>query len=161
MGCGEESGGGGNDAGHRGTVNRDPAEGRGRARFEMKMEYLPSGSPDCPLIRLYDFTQSEVGSVARDFTRLAAGEVMSVALHDQAHIQCVGGCRLTLKHSASDRGIQKIDAPIAFECELTTDGWQDVSDRARPLTSDSAGEVFQWLDETSDISLLRSRTGRW
>lgn len=49
----------------------------------MKLEYLSEGSPECPLIRLYDFTTDESGLTAstwnhivdliEPFTRAAVG----------------------------------------------------------------------------------------
>ena len=43
----------------------------------MRLEYLPDGSPLCPLIRLFDFTPAEAGQLAAAVSDLAAGRARS------------------------------------------------------------------------------------
>jgi hypothetical protein len=128
----------------------------------MKMEHLATGSDDCPLLRLYDFTPNEVGQLCGVFTSLASGTVCIVALHEQPFIQPVDGCRLTLRAAKRDKGIEAVDTN-SFECILTEDGWEDEAERAKSLTGDDARGHHQWLlnSTPSEIRLLLSCDGCW
>ena len=126
----------------------------------MKLEYLESGSSDCPLVRLYEFDASDLAHLCEHFQLLALGTVQRVALHELPFVEAVNHCRLVLRLSESDRGILRISCPGAFECVLTGEGWEDVNERAGALANTTA-EAYQWLDKTGEISLLLSETGQW
>ena len=123
------------------------------------MEYLDAGSPDCPLIRLYEFSRAEARLLHDLVNRLATGSVETVQLHNESFIEAVGGCHLELGLGRRDLGIAPRDLGN-FECVLTAEAWHDVAFLIRPFCeSDVRG--FQWLNETSEISLLLSHDGRW
>jgi len=48
----------------------------------MRLEYLPDGSPDCPLIRLYDFDHHTVIVFRRLVTELRNGSRRELLVHD-------------------------------------------------------------------------------
>ena len=123
------------------------------------MEYIESGSADCPLIRLYEFNRVEAGLLHDVVTRLATGSIEALRLHDQSFIEAVGGCRLTLRVGKRDSGIVSLD-PRNFECVLTTEAWHDVAFLVEPFYESDVAR-FQWLNERSEISLLLTRDGRW
>lgn len=127
----------------------------------MRMEHLPEGSPECPLIRLYEFSRDDLLRLCDLLSDLASGKREVAALHEQPFIQPLAQCRLVLRVGKSDEGIKSADD--AFECTLTPEGWQDQLERASPLTEVSNADAFQWLlyDVPSDVALLLSRTGRW
>jgi len=69
----------------------------------MKLEYLPEGSVDCPLIRLYEFDRDQAAAFKSVLVRLRNGE-QQIQLHNEPFIETVGDCKLTLKKSARDFG---------------------------------------------------------
>ena len=69
----------------------------------MKLEFLGGGSPDCPLLRLYDFDETEASELRQVFAELANRSFTSIALHDLPFIQPVNECRLTLKVAELNR----------------------------------------------------------
>jgi hypothetical protein len=71
---------------------------------DMKIEFLKSGSPDCPLIRLYEFKPSEAQSLRR-IALLARGRIQRVPLHNGQGILAIGGCQLALSRKERDRGV--------------------------------------------------------
>lgn len=127
----------------------------------MKMGYLAAGSPDCPLVRLYDFTQEDVVQLCRLFASLASVAVESAALHEQPFIQPLDGLRVTLRVAKRDQGLVQTDAK-SFDCLLTQEGWEDQRDWALPFGGESCGD-FTWLlfDVPGGARLLLSRDGRW
>lgn len=128
----------------------------------MKMEYLPTGSTDCPLIRLYDFTLDEVVQLFGVFASLASDAVRTVGLHEQSYVQPIDECRLVLRVAERDQGIVQLDAH-SFACVLTEDGWKDEEERAIALVGDGCRGDFQWLlwGIPSEVRLLLSWDGRW
>ena len=48
----------------------------------MWLEYLPDGSPDCPLIRLYNFTMSEARGLWDGVSVLAFGRTQRLTVHE-------------------------------------------------------------------------------
>ena len=127
----------------------------------MKLEFLESGSPDCPLIRLYDFDNPAALWLTASIRALAGGPTQHIPLHDQSGINPVQGCQLDLRLGSHNGGIVQT-SPNAFECVLTSEGWAKVADLIEPFCRTEDGkEQYQWLNEDGPISLLLSQTGRW
>ena len=125
----------------------------------MKLEFLPDGSPDCPLIRLYEFDRPEAWRLREIVNRLASGSHQTIALHEEKWVAPLGGCKLDLCLAAEDLGVLQT-APLTFQCALTADRWFDVACLVQPFSeTDQSG--FQWLNEDGKISLLLSRDGKW
>jgi len=74
----------------------------------MKLEFLESGSPDCPLIRIYEFSAEEAHQLHRIALWLARTEEKRVPLHKQPNVNAIGGCELTLHQGEKDRGVSEI-----------------------------------------------------
>jgi hypothetical protein len=87
----------------------------------MKLEFLESGSPDCPLIRLYEFDAKQAYSLRRITLQLARGRDQTVALHQQRGVTPVRGCQLTLSLGEKDQGAVET-APLKFKWVLTKSG---------------------------------------
>jgi hypothetical protein len=125
----------------------------------MKMEFLESGAPDCPLIRFYEFNSSEAQSLRRITLQLARGLTPSVPLHKEQGIQAMGGCKLTLSRGEMDRGAFETK-PLEFAWVLTGSGWMSVSGLIRPFSSAGSGR-YQWLCDRGKIRTLISHDGSW
>jgi hypothetical protein len=127
----------------------------------VKLEFLESGSPDCPLIRLYGFGNPAALKLMALFRALADGSQQAIRLHDQLGVEAISGCQLDLRLGSRDRGIEQT-SPMAFECVLTPEGWAEVADLTEPFCqTGDIGEHYQWLNEDGKVSLLLSPTGRW
>lgn len=125
----------------------------------MKLEFLSEGSPDCPLIRLYSFTRSEVLHLKYIADQLSTGKLQEIALHNEPGIESVDDCRVSLRLDKCDTGITQA-APRRFVCTLSDEGWLDVSTFLKPFCeTDTTG--FQWLVDEGPISLLISVKGTW
>jgi hypothetical protein len=125
----------------------------------MKMEFLKSGAPDCPLIRLYEFKTNEAQSLRRFALQLARGWTPSVFLHNEQGIQATGELQLTLSRGEKDRGVFET-GPLEFAWVLTRAGWLSVSGLVRPFSRTGSGG-YQWLCELGKIRILISHDGRW
>jgi hypothetical protein len=62
----------------------------------MKLEYLADGSPDCPLIRIYEFDHAEAGQFLAAVAALASGTANRVEVHMLPFVESLGSCRLAL-----------------------------------------------------------------
>jgi hypothetical protein len=126
----------------------------------MKIEYLPTGSDDCPLIRLYEFGHPEVEQLLASVDLLAKGQVVEMSLHEAPYVESVDGCRLYLKTGKKDIGVVET-GDNSFDWILTDEGWDDLVWLARPFLDGILHNRFQWLDERTDISVLFSPDGGW
>ena len=126
----------------------------------MKLEYLSSGSMDCPLICLYDFTASEAQQLADEIVRLSEGGSKCLVLDQLPWVESVGGCRLTLHVRDWDQGAVRAAEPLHFACGLTTGTWDNVAGLIEPFTKEAAG--FQWLAGIpGEVNVLLSPNGQW
>ena len=125
----------------------------------MKLEYIPDGCVDCPLIRLFEFDRNEALAFKSLLEQLRDGR-QQVALHQEPFIQPIGNCRLTFKQSTSDLGIL-LDGP-GFECSLTPEAWDGLVFWVEPFCNSDSGS-YQWLPTPGrrKINLLFSRNGQW
>ena len=53
----------------------------------MKLDFLPSGSPDCHFVRLYGFDRTEATQLREVVNRLAFGFQQAIALHEEMWIE--------------------------------------------------------------------------
>jgi hypothetical protein len=128
----------------------------------MRLEFLPDGSPDCPILRIFDFDSVGADFLRRHVISLADGDLTVIFVHEFTIVEAIDGCRLVLKASDADLGVVKISVDNEFECLLTEATWTQVAALMEPfcVPVDHRG-TFQWLDETSDISFLFSPDGMW
>lgn len=125
----------------------------------MKLEFLETGSPDCPLIRLYEFGQSEVQNFRQIAKDLSDGLRTIIRLDNERWIEPVRGCGLGLELGAKDEGVRRSGAST-FNCILSAGGWSNVEELIQPFC-EAGATGFQWLSRDSKISLLMSCDGRW
>jgi hypothetical protein len=133
----------------------------------MKLQFIPDGPKDCPLIRLWDFEPAEALRLKQMFDSMALGSQTHISLHDQQGIETIDGCQLSLSVGKHDYGIAQM-GPLVFECVLTAEGWADLAGLTEPFCSLpepfcslTDGNTFQWLSNNSKISLLLSPRGTW
>lgn len=128
----------------------------------MKIEYIEETSGHKPFIRLYDFSNSEVLEIKKLIDRLIDGEVNEVPVHEHANINPIDNCRLRLRAGEENVGIRYLPQHKEFECVLTRPFYENMSQLINSFAEHSVEmQGFEWLDETSDISLLISPSGRW
>jgi hypothetical protein len=125
----------------------------------MKLEFLGSGSPDCPLIRLYDFDAEQARSLRQVVLRLASEHAEPVLLHSEPFVQPLGGCELTVRPGEKDRGVYELGQG-KFVWEVTAGGWLDIAGLIQSFCrGDSRG--CQWLAKSGAIAVLFSQDGKW
>jgi hypothetical protein len=125
----------------------------------MKLEYLADGSPDCPLLRLYDFTPAEAGQLLAVVAGLASGEDKRVEVDRLSFVEAIGGCRLALVCKSWDQAVLWV-GPLAFECGFTAGTWDNVAGLVEPFAESAGG--FQWLaGSPGEASMLLSASGQW
>jgi hypothetical protein len=125
----------------------------------VKLEYLHDGSKDCPLIRLFDFDQSEAQRLRQLVKSLVAGDRQDVALQNEEWVNPVGECCLNLRRGNRNLGVRPARG-LKFECVLTPDGWSNVEGLLDPFC-ESGTHGFQWLTHDGRVALLISQSGRW
>ena len=128
----------------------------------MKLEHLAYGSPDCPLIRLYDFTPAEAAQLLVAVTALASGEGQPVEVHGLPFVEPVGECRLDFVRRSWDRAIIHRPGACAFECGFTAGTWDNIAGLVEPFAEGAGG--FQWLAGTpgeAALLLSASASGQW
>src|SRR5919109_3201642 len=103
----------------------------------MKLEFLANGSPDCPLIRIYEFNSREAYELRRIALHLARGKETVVRLREQPNVTAIGGCELILQQGKKDRGAFSI-SPSKFEWVFPQSGWLQVADLIRPFSRGTA-----------------------
>jgi hypothetical protein len=125
----------------------------------MKLEFLPSGSPECPLIRLFAFNEPKVFRFRQLLESLSNGTKREVALHEQEGFAQVNERRLYLRVGNSDKGLRAVE-PGVFDCVLSETAWDNMAGLVEPFCKPEASG-YQWLSERGTIRLLLSRDGRW
>jgi hypothetical protein len=125
----------------------------------MKLEFVREGSPDCPLLRFYDFDSAEARQLQHAVLRLVRKSDEMIALHEQPGIRTVAGCELTLLRADNVQGVRET-APGEFEWLYSIDGWLEVAGLIQPFCQGDAGG-FQWLNRIGKIAVLLSRDGSW
>ena len=127
----------------------------------MKIEFLPDGSPDCPLLRLFDFDTAEARLLRHALLRLAEGAQNALSLHELLPLEPVGACTLTFQVTEKDHGITGSGQNGVFFCGLRRSSWQSVAERVTPFCIAIEPGTYQWLDESVGIPWLLSPDGCW
>ena len=125
----------------------------------MKLEFLASGSPDCPLIRLYASNGEQVSRRKILLRSMSSGSAHNVALHEQPGFEQVNAYRLDPRARQSDQGLRTV-APGVFACVLTEYAWDTMAELVEPPCQPDA-QGYQWLNESAGIGSLLSHDGKW
>jgi hypothetical protein len=134
----------------------------------VKLDHLEEGSPDCPLVRLCDFTAAEAERLQLAASALAAGHIGSIDIADLSAVESDDQCSLLLIVSPTNQEVVQVGR-TAFECRLTRQRWAEVAELIEPFTRDPAAGRFQWLTGSWRVpgegddrpSLLLSVDGSW
>jgi hypothetical protein len=126
--------------------------------FLVKLEYLETGSADCPLIRLYEFNSTDIERLRAEVMRLMDGSVSRIRLEKIVPVTSIGGLESAFVQGARDRGVVR-NGRNTFEVVLTSEGWDRVEGLLEQFCEPGSG--YQWLCEQGDASLLLSRDGSW
>jgi hypothetical protein len=135
-------------------LERSPEE-----RETMKVEYLKEGSDDCPLVRIFQFSDAEIQSLRQAFEDLASGSVEHARLDAVTRVDSVDGTQVSFSSDAAPRGLV-VTGQKSFDVVLTPEGWRDAAELTASLCGSRFG--FQWLcDGVGDVRLLLSHDGCW
>ncbi len=134
----------------------------------MYLEFLPDGHPDCPLLLISPAfpretkDPSEAEELYLMLLNLATDYVTLLEIHGLTFISPMDGCRLTAQVADQDFGVVLLEnTKNHFTWKLTRQTWKEVLDSLFYFTRPSYGtHGYQWLDETSNISVLISTMHR-
>ncbi len=127
----------------------------------MKIEFLSNSSPDCPLIRIYDFDPAAACKLHEVILSLANHETELVAFNELPFVESVGGSRLIGELGNRDKGLlPSVKNPSSFVWILAEEGWKEVAGLIEPFC-ESGASGFQWLNSNGGIRILLSPTGNW
>jgi hypothetical protein len=137
----------------------------------MKMEYLHTGSDDCPLIRIYGTDTVEFATLRDALVRLARGEVRATNLNELAIFGRNDTLSLKCALSGRNEGVARVGRACDFDWQLTRESWEIVSGLVDPFTTASDFPCYQWLTGreaaygldvgTIGVLLSFSITGEW
>jgi len=110
----------------------------------MKLDYLASGSDDCPLIRLQSTDPGDFAQLFEAVRQLQSSDE-KVRIDALPMIQAINGCSLTLGVGARKPGIYRISKtnPQAFEWIEPRHRWENVEGLIEPFMQPGTGH--QWL----------------
>ncbi len=139
----------------------------------MYLEFLPDGSIDCPLLIFSPSVPGEAEQLYQALHDMVSVSGTSVDIHALPFISSVDGCKLSAQVVEQNLGVVLLntlgvvlsDTKNHFTWKLTRQSWKDVLELLYPFTLQDRHDGYtryQWLDETSNISVLIS-TGhrRW
>jgi hypothetical protein len=118
----------------------------------MKIEYLESGSPDCPLIRIYGNNCGEFSTLADTIIQLHQGSIQHAVLTELTHFEGIDGCILTAA-IGHEEGVSRFSKE-EFRWSLSQSKWSMVADLISPFTRSHLYDMHQWLSGKEAIALL-------
>lgn len=129
----------------------------------MKLEYLPEGSQDCPLIRIYGADLGAVAHLLKAFKALGLSQGAECAIHELPGMESVDGCELFARVGKEDKGAMRLEGHNIFDWVLSAETWLQVEGLTEPFAKATTARLHQWLDESSDVSILitNAENGAW
>lgn len=135
----------------------------------MELEFLPDGSTDCPLLILSPSVPEEAKQLYNAINEMVSVPGSYLDIHTLPFIDPIEGCKLTAQIGEDDLGVIPINTLEVFLSEtrnhfnwkLTLKSWSFVLLLLHSFTIPDSVGGYQWLDETSQISVLISRYYRW
>jgi hypothetical protein len=125
----------------------------------MKIEYLATGAPECPLLRIYNYDQHELQQLQANCLELSQGRLHKGLLAGPLQSSKADECTILGYIDDQDRGVVAAKVEHLFVLCLTNPSWLVVAEKLQPLLDDRTG--FLWLSEHGQIKLLASYNGRW
>ena len=136
----------------------------------VQIEFLETGSADCPLVRIYGTEADEFAALLDVLRNVATAEDKSTTLHDLPRFNAVSGCQLRIAASSQDIGVRQ-GVGMDFGWTMTPPKWLLVAGLVEPFASSPKIGEFQWLAGpearyglnigTIGVLLSFSKNGRW
>lgn len=135
----------------------------------MFLEFLPDGSSDCPLVIFSPSVPEDAKQLYLAISKMDSVSGTFLDIHTLPLISPVDGCELSAQVSTQDLGVvpkNKLDVVLSetknhLNWKLTKKTWSFVLELLYSFTiKDSGPGTYQWLDDTSQISVLISRRHR-
>jgi hypothetical protein len=131
----------------------------------MRLEYIATGSRDCPLVRLFEFEPVEAARLHAACIALAEGSLEIFAVDEQPWVTPIN-CRLHFARTARNRGLWMPRRNEPFIVQYNTEGWLEVADKSEGFTKDDPDmrnwlSRYNWLTMEGDVNLLISPSGAW
>jgi hypothetical protein len=124
----------------------------------MKIEYVPPGSPDCPLILIYGAEVAPVRTLFETIEALSSSKLKEVSLASLDGFESVNGCQLILRGGRDDDGVRQI-RNNQFEWVQTPFYWIMIGDLVEPFMTPSETASHQWLTGKESSVPSRSDVG--
>jgi hypothetical protein len=132
----------------------------------MKVEYVPSGSKDCPLIRMFGDEPKAVQALASSIEDLIGDGKKIVRVTDLPGFEAINHTTLELRTADCDGGVQLTGNGHVWR--LPPSSWRAVVDLLKPFTKRTPGMRFQWLygresriGSSGEIAVIVSTDGAW
>lgn len=114
----------------------------------VKLEYLDSGSNDCPLVRLYDLEPQGTSTLVRHFYDLSTRAIDSLESHALSGVAPADDLRL-MAVVGKERGLVLLGPGLNFEMTLSQASWDQVAGLAEPFEVLTSGGRHQWADKAA------------
>lgn len=125
----------------------------------MRLEFLPDGADECPLLRFCRWRDHDVTRLRQCAEQLAAGQTRQIKIHTLPFIEPVGDISFTWMADPWDRGVSLPNDRRSFVMQLPAESWAGVASIIRPFERNRAG--FDWLLPVTEVSVLLSWSGQW
>ena len=127
-----------------------------------QIKFISDGARDCPFLQIAgtDFHGArELFHTIRGMRDRMTGSFNLNEVHGFENCKAPS---LSFEVTETDQGIVRLSDEDHFRCLLSYDGWIKVEDLLAPFCRRDSGVTgFQWLDDSSEISLLFSPSGGW
>ncbi|WP_037316221.1 hypothetical protein [Ruegeria halocynthiae] len=131
----------------------------------MNVEFLASGSPDCPLIRIFGERQIEHKRLFEAACLLSNGVKETITTAELFGAQAFENCHLVMKLGDADSGPVRSSGDGAFIWSLTRNSWSKVAELIKPIAERAEVGSYQWIggenDEEISILISYSSDGQW
>jgi hypothetical protein len=118
----------------------------------MKLEYIPEGSSDCPLIRISDTSVEDISVLLDTWTSLSRQVGVELPLGLLEGMTAKDNCELVCSAGERSTGVQR-QVDSRFLCTLTRAAWERVGRLTEPFLKQQTG--YQWLIEDECKELQR------
>jgi hypothetical protein len=128
----------------------------------IKIEFFQDGSDDAPLILIWGYDISATRELFHAFRSSCDGQEQEIAIHKLAQFCGVDGLELYAHISDTEDGLTRRQGNLVFDWNLSHLGWQRVGSLLSPFCDRVAAPgSFQWLDDSSKISVIFSTERGW
>ena len=125
----------------------------------MKLDFLPDGAEECPLLRFPDWAEGEVAALREAAEQLGSGAVTTIAVDCLAFVEALDGIRFDWIVDPCDRGVRLPAASRHFVMKLPAGDWRWVAEVIRPF--EKGGSRWNWLLPISEVQVLLTSDGGW